>query len=163
MRIYLKGLVTFSPVLITLVLGCAKLADESSSEGSLDHNGLSVAAMASPKPSSYPTSTPSASSSPRPYLGENGGGGPKRMASMLSEPYNGQGTAQLYEEQEDSVRLGDVNGDGLVDERDSRALIAHLNGDQNAPVYIQNADINGDGILNSEDLQRLLGLIYENQ
>ncbi|MGA1535305.1 MAG: dockerin type I domain-containing protein, partial [Planctomycetota bacterium] len=55
----------------------------------------------------------------------------------------------------DSTLEGDVDGNGVVDRGDGRALFSHLMGGA-VPAALANADVNGDGTVNLADVAALL-------
>ena len=51
---------------------------------------------------------------------------------------------------------GDVDGNGVVDAQDGKALLSHLFNGTN-PEGLANADVNGDGMVNLADATTLFG------
>ena len=58
-----------------------------------------------------------------------------------------------------TVTLGDVNGDGRVDVSDVTALISKVLGNQVNPFNADNADINGDNRLDVSDVTALIAMV----
>ena len=50
---------------------------------------------------------------------------------------------------------GDINGDGLVNNKDVLRLIRYLK-DTSTQVVEENLDVNGDGFVNNKDVLRLI-------
>ena len=51
-----------------------------------------------------------------------------------------------------ALRLGDVNGDGIIDVTDVVLLASYVMGDHPTPFYIEVADLNDDGIIDVTDV-----------
>jgi len=54
-----------------------------------------------------------------------------------------------------SFTVGDVNGDGIINLKDSSALLRYLVG-WDEPVVLDAADTNGDGLVNNKDATHLM-------
>lgn len=54
-----------------------------------------------------------------------------------------------------TLKNGDVNGDGSVDNKDVVALFRYLSGDKNVKVQQKTIDVNGDGSVNNKDVTTL--------
>lgn len=73
--------------------------------------------------------------------------------------------AELVEqlEVEHPLAMGDVNGDGQVDEKDAMAIMDHLAGtsklDEDA---LRRADVNGDGEVSYRDAMKIMDDMKEN-
>jgi poly(beta-D-mannuronate) lyase len=63
-----------------------------------------------------------------------------------------------YEFASASTLLGDVNGDGVVDELDIQACVDHILEVQD---WGEAADVNGDGRVNVLDVQRIVGILSQ--
>lgn len=50
---------------------------------------------------------------------------------------------------------GDINGDGIVNNKDLTRLMKYLSG-EDVSVISENLDVNGDGVVNNKDLTRLM-------
>ena len=53
-------------------------------------------------------------------------------------------------------KIGDVNGDGVVNISDAVALLRYLAGDESVNIIIGNSDMNGDSTVNISDAVTLL-------
>ena len=61
-----------------------------------------------------------------------------------------------------NTKLGDINQDGIVDEKDSDLLMKYLAGYDDVrltPVQKIIADVNSDGIVNGKDVTRIFKII----
>ena len=57
------------------------------------------------------------------------------------------------------IRLGDLNGDGVVSVTDVTLLVSVVLGEENGNVDMDNADVNGDRILSVSDVTTLVNII----
>lgn len=57
--------------------------------------------------------------------------------------------------------IGDVNGDGSVNNKDVVALFRYVSGDENTVVVEDNCDVNNDGSVNNKDVVALFKLVSE--
>ena len=68
----------------------------------------------------------------------------------------------LAEQDVENMLAGDVNGDGVVDGRDTIRLARCLNG-ENVEVNLYACDVTGDAVADISDLDRLMGSTANNQ
>ncbi len=54
--------------------------------------------------------------------------------------------------------IGDIDGDGVIDNRDVIALFNYIS-DDSTFVIIENSDVNGDGVINNQDVMALMNVV----
>ena len=57
------------------------------------------------------------------------------------------------------VGIGDVNGDGVLDQKDLNDIISHVIRDTPTGFIEEAADVNGDGMVNVLDIVLLINMI----
>jgi hypothetical protein len=76
----------------------------------------------------------------------------------MARPYGSAPDMGAYEYTPGSQLVGDVNGDGQVDQQDVQACVNHVLGAEN---WGESADVNGDGGVNVLDVQQVVNIVSE--
>lgn len=88
-------------------------------------------------------------------------------ANLTMETTSGFVATNMYLTYEDTVRrisvVGDVNGDGLLNQVDLTKIIRHISGKQDLKIVedieLESADVTGDSNINNDDVQPIINYI----